>query len=156
EAERRALLAKYGLLRPPAAGPGRQRAAKGRSDAPAQQRRSQAQGRGTADNDHESREARRARWRARRAARAGARNSGEQALGPRPDAAKAREGEWQIVWKLNANDSLQPVRIKTGITDYTFTAMLEGKLKPGDKLVIGEISPQGQSSRRLRRMMRRF
>lgn len=48
--------------------------------------------------------------------------------------------EAQIVWKLLPDKSLAPVRIKTGITDHTFTELLQelnGSLKSGDELVIG-------------------
>jgi HlyD family secretion protein len=54
------------------------------------------------------------------------------AAGPRYDT--------QIVWKLLPDKSLEPVRIKTGITDHTFTELvdnLNGDLKPGDELVTG-------------------
>ena len=53
----------------------------------------------------------------------------------------------QVVWKLLADKSLQPVRIKTGITDHTFTALIQelnGSLKPGDELVTGVA--QGRAS----------
>src|SRR5450432_23647 len=45
--------------------------------------------------------------------------------------------ETQIVWKTVADNTLAPVRIKTGITDHTFTEMvqeLNGDLKTGDEL----------------------
>ncbi len=45
-----------------------------------------------------------------------------------------------IVWKLLPDKSIQPVQIKTGITDHTYTAvaqMLVGQLSPGDELVTG-------------------
>jgi len=61
----------------------------------------------------------------------GSRSSGETA-GPRY--------ETQVVWKLLPDKSLQPVRIKTGITDHTFTELvqeLNGDLKAGDDLVTG-------------------
>ena len=46
----------------------------------------------------------------------------------------------QVVWKLLPDKSIEPVRIKTGITDHTFTEMvqdLNGKLQAGDDLVTG-------------------
>lgn len=46
----------------------------------------------------------------------------------------------QVVWKLSADNSLEPVRIKTGITDHTFTEVvqdLNGELKAGEDLVTG-------------------
>ena len=48
--------------------------------------------------------------------------------------------EWGVVWKLLPNKSLQPVRVKIGVTDFTFTHMIEGDLKVGDELVIGQSS----------------
>ena len=53
----------------------------------------------------------------------------------------------QVVWKLLADKSLEPVRIKTGITDHTFTEVvqdLNGSLKAGDDLVTG--LAQGRAS----------
>jgi HlyD family secretion protein len=44
----------------------------------------------------------------------------------------------QVVWKLLSDKSLEPVRIRTGITDHTFTEMIQllnGELKAGDDLV---------------------
>lgn len=53
----------------------------------------------------------------------------------------------QVVWKLAPDKSLQPVRIKTGITDHTFTEAIQdlnGELKAGDELVTGVA--QGKAS----------
>jgi len=55
--------------------------------------------------------------------------------------------ETQVVWKQRADKSLEPVRIKTGITDHTFTELvqqLNGELQPGDELVTGVA--QGRAS----------
>ncbi len=57
--------------------------------------------------------------------------------GTRPASQKE---DWGIVWKLLPNKTLQPVRIKLGVTDFTFTAMKEGNLKLGDDLVIAQSS----------------
>jgi len=51
---------------------------------------------------------------------------------PRPDVA--------IVWKLRPDKTLEPVRLRVGITDRTVTElveMLKGELKEGDLLVTG-------------------
>ncbi|MBZ5528896.1 MAG: efflux RND transporter periplasmic adaptor subunit [Acidobacteriia bacterium] len=48
--------------------------------------------------------------------------------------------DFALVWKVRADKSLEPVRVKIGVTDFTFTAMKEGALKEGDELVIGESS----------------
>ncbi len=69
---------------------------------------------------------------------------GANAPGGGPDAlpaprASTRE-DWGIVWKLLPNKTLQPVRVRLGVTDFTFTAMKEGELKPGEELVISQAS----------------
>jgi HlyD family secretion protein len=43
-----------------------------------------------------------------------------------------------VVWKLNADKTLEPIQVGLGVTDFTFTAMTSGRLKPGDELVIGQ------------------
>ena len=82
--------------------------------------------------------------------------SGSPTTTPQPRAAGSRKGsassdstpregqapryDSQVVWKLAPDKSLQPVRIKTGITDHTYTEVvqdLNGELKAGDELVTG-------------------
>jgi HlyD family secretion protein len=83
---------------------------------------------------------------------------------PRPQTAGSRKGgaggstpispegqipryDSQVVWKLAPDKSLQPVRIKTGITDHTYTEVIQdlnGELKAGDELVTGVA--QGRAS----------
>ncbi len=50
----------------------------------------------------------------------------------------------QIVWKLLPNKELQPVMVRLGVTDYTFTELRGvaggGEIKPGDELIIGQSS----------------
>ncbi|HEU5335774.1 MAG TPA: efflux RND transporter periplasmic adaptor subunit [Terriglobales bacterium] len=46
-----------------------------------------------------------------------------------------------VIWKLRPDRSLQPVMVRTGITDHTQTAvaeLLKGALLEGDELAIGE------------------
>ena len=53
----------------------------------------------------------------------------------------------QVVWKFLSDRSLQPVRIRTGITDHTFTEIVQqinGEVGAGDELVTGVV--QGRSS----------
>jgi len=89
----------------------------------------------------------RALARARREASAG-NSPGRSRSGP------GAEGAHQIVWKLRSDNTLQPVRVRTGVTDFAFTAMLEGELKPGDELVIGQTVSRSAPSPG--RMPRRF
>ena len=42
-----------------------------------------------------------------------------------------------IVWKLLPDKTLEPVKITTGITDFTFTELKSGEIKEGDALVTG-------------------
>jgi hypothetical protein len=41
---------------------------------------------------------------------------------------------------LLPDKTLMPVQVRLGVTDFTFTAMTRGDLKPGDELVIGQAS----------------
>ncbi len=84
-------------------------------------------------------------------AKAGAGISQQGSVGSRPENKSNGESglkyETQVVWKLLPDKSLQPARIKTGITDHTFTELvqeLDGELKPGDDLVTGVA--QGRAS----------
>jgi HlyD family secretion protein len=55
-----------------------------------------------------------------------------------PAPARAKPADIAVVWKMNSDKSLQPVQVKTGITDHTFTEVsqvLKGQLQPGDALV---------------------
>jgi HlyD family secretion protein len=66
---------------------------------------------------------------------------------PRPEEGQGPKYDTQIVWKLSSDKSLVPVRIKTGITDHTFTEVIQdlnGDLKAGDELVTGVA--QGRAS----------
>jgi len=52
-----------------------------------------------------------------------------------------------LIWKLNADKSLEPALVKTGITDHTNTEIaqvLKGSLQPGDQLVTGKIGSAAQ------------
>ena len=55
----------------------------------------------------------------------------------------------QLVWKLLPDSTLEPVRIRTGITDHTFTELVQdvnGNLKDGDELVTGVAQGRGSAS----------
>jgi HlyD family secretion protein len=59
------------------------------------------------------------------------------ARGPRGTGG-ANRNDWGVVWKKLPNNGLQPIRVRQGVTDFTFTAMEEGDLKLGDELIIGQ------------------
>ena len=69
----------------------------------------------------------------------GGADSGQQHT-PRVDVA--------VVWKLRPDKTLEPVRIRTGITDHTVTEVaqvLNGQLNEGDELITGGVA--GSSAR---------
>lgn len=53
----------------------------------------------------------------------------------------------QVVWKLTSAKQLEPVCVKTGVTDFTFTEVREDGLKEGDVVVIGQSSGRDASQR---------
>jgi HlyD family secretion protein len=73
--------------------------------------------------------------RARTPGQAGGGADAEQGRTPRLDVA--------VLWKLHPDNTLEPVRIRTGITDHTITEVaeiLKGELKEGDALVTGSMT----------------
>jgi HlyD family secretion protein len=76
---------------------------------------------------------------------AGGRGAGGQA----DEAEGLQQNDVAVVWKLMPDKTLQPVKIRTGITDHTFTALaqvLQGDLKDGDLLVTGSAAMGGPPS----------
>jgi HlyD family secretion protein len=61
-------------------------------------------------------------------------------------AATSHAGGKHVVWKPEG-DQIVPVAVQTGITDYTYTQLVSGDLKPGDTLAAGEASGGGEGSR---------
>ena len=60
---------------------------------------------------------------------------------------QARDSTVGTVWKLAADKSLQPVQVKLGITDHTFTQVaqvLSGSLNAGDQVAIGSATSSQQ------------
>jgi len=59
-----------------------------------------------------------------------------------------------VVWKLHADNTMEPVKISLGITDHAYTqvaAVLKGELKEGDALIIRSAMPKSQAPGTLRR-----
>jgi HlyD family secretion protein len=55
-----------------------------------------------------------------------------------------------VVWKLRPDKTLEPVRIRTGITDHTVTEVaqvLKGQLNEGDELVTGTMAASSGAAR---------
>jgi HlyD family secretion protein len=53
-------------------------------------------------------------------------------------AAGDQPGDWQVVWRLNARRRPEPVAVRLGWTDHSFTELLEGSLSEGDALITGQ------------------
>jgi len=81
-------------------------------------------------------------YRARAQGQEGGGSDGAVTHTPRVDVA--------VVWKLRADKTLEPVRIRTGITDHTVTEVaqtLNGQLQEGDQLVTGSMTSGSSASR---------
>jgi len=69
-------------------------------------------------------------------------------------APRTAKSDSAVVWKLRADNSLEPVKISIGITDHAYTevrAVLKGELKPQDEVVIRSVAPKTQGPSTLRR-----
>lgn len=67
---------------------------------------------------------------------------------------RAPKSETAVIWKLHADNTMQPVKVSLGITDHAFTevtAVLKGELKEGDDVVIRSIVSQAQALGSIRR-----
>ena len=62
------------------------------------------------------------------------------------EATRPHIGGTQVVWTLDSHKKPKPIAVKVGITDYSYTQMTEGDLKPGDLVITGEEITQGNSS----------
>jgi HlyD family secretion protein len=67
----------------------------------------------------------------------GAGGTQNQQRAPRSDSA--------VVWKIHADNSLEPVKVSLGITDHSYTevtSLLKGDLKEGDAVIIRTVLPK--------------
>lgn len=70
------------------------------------------------------------------------------------NAARAPKSDTAVVWKLEPDNTLIPVKVSLGITDHAFTeilAVLKGELKESDPLVIRSVVPKNMAPGTLRR-----
>jgi HlyD family secretion protein len=80
-------------------------------------------------------------------ARAQGSEGGGAATGPQ----RTPRMDVSVVWKLRPDKTLEPVRIRTGITDHTVTEVaqvLRGELNEGDELVTGAAATSAPSAAR--------
>jgi HlyD family secretion protein len=74
---------------------------------------------------------------------------GDQAGGGGERRGGGKAQDVSMVWKLRPDKTLEPARIKTGITDHTTSQLVQvikGELNEGDELVIGSSSANRQTS----------
>jgi HlyD family secretion protein len=63
-------------------------------------------------------------------------------------AGKGPQGRAQAVYRLDAAGTLERVAVRTGISDGKFTEIVEGDLRPGDKIVVGQATARVQTNAR--------
>jgi HlyD family secretion protein len=79
---------------------------------------------------------------------------GPQAGGENQNLPRAPRAENAVVWKLHADNTMEPVKVSLGITDHAYTqvtSLLKGELKDGDALIIRSVMPKTQAPGALRR-----
>ena len=67
---------------------------------------------------------------------------------------RAPKADTAVVWKLHADNTMEPIKVSLGITDHAFTevtAVLKGELKEGEGLVIRSVVAKGQTLGGIRR-----
>jgi HlyD family secretion protein len=67
--------------------------------------------------------------------------SGAEAQNP----PRAPRSDSAVVWKLRADNSMEPVKVTLGITDHSYTevtALVKGELKEGDELIVRSVVPK--------------
>jgi HlyD family secretion protein len=58
---------------------------------------------------------------------------------------RAQRAETAVVWKLQRDNTMEPVRVSLGITDHAYTevgSVLKGELKEGDEVIIRSVAPK--------------
>src|SRR6266566_2036717 len=58
---------------------------------------------------------------------------------------RAPRSDSAVVWKLRADNGMEPVKISLGITDHSYTEVagfVKGELKEGDELIIRSVAPK--------------
>ncbi len=61
---------------------------------------------------------------------------------------RASRSDSAIVWKLHADNSMEPMKVSLGITDHSYTevaAVVKGDLKEGDELIIRSVVPKSSA-----------
>ncbi|HEY6386796.1 MAG TPA: efflux RND transporter periplasmic adaptor subunit [Candidatus Acidoferrum sp.] len=79
-------------------------------------------------------------------------NAGQAVAAPNPPRAPKRDSA--VVWKLHADNTMEPVKVSLGITDHAYTevsGVLKGALKEGDDVIIRSVAAKSQGLGGIRR-----
>src|SRR5579859_2723267 len=80
--------------------------------------------------------------------------SAAQAAVPTLNPPRVPKPETAVVWKLHADNTMEPVKISLGITDHAYSevrALIKGELKEGDEVIIRSVAPKSQALGGIRR-----
>jgi HlyD family secretion protein len=84
---------------------------------------------------------------------AGTGNAG-QAVATTQNPPRAPKRDSAVVWKLHADNTVEPVKVSLGITDHAYTevsGVLKGALKDGDDVIIRSVAAKSQGLGGIRR-----
>jgi HlyD family secretion protein len=79
---------------------------------------------------------------------------GTQAAVDSQNLSRLPKADTAVVWKLQPDNSMEPIKISIGITDHAFTeitTVLKGQLRVGDDVVIRSVTAKSQTPGGLRR-----
>jgi HlyD family secretion protein len=82
----------------------------------------------------------------------GAAIGGQAATTQNPPRAPKRDSA--VVWKLHADNTMEPVKVSLGITDHAYTevsGIVKGALREGDDVIIRSVAPKSQGLGGIRR-----
>jgi len=88
------------------------------------------------------------------AAAGNAAGKGGQAAAAAQNPPRVPKRDSAVVWKLHADNTMEPVRVSLGITDHAFTevsGVVKGTLKEGDDVIIRSLAPKSQGLGGIRR-----
>jgi HlyD family secretion protein len=74
--------------------------------------------------------------------------TGAPAGGVSQNPPRAPRSDSAVVWKIHADNSMEPVKVALGITDHAYTeiaALLKGELKEGDEVIIRSVVPKSSA-----------
>jgi HlyD family secretion protein len=80
--------------------------------------------------------------------------NGGQAAAATQNPPRAPKKDSAVVWKLHADNTMEPVKVSLGITDHAYTEVsrvLTGALKEGDDVIIRSVAPKSQGLGGIRR-----